>query len=83
MNTIEKVPGLITKKEREQAVNDIIGYFHSERKETIGVIAAEDFLDFFLQNIGKFVYNTGLERARAELQKTIEDTDFRIAELRQ
>jgi uncharacterized protein (DUF2164 family) len=83
MNHIDKNPGLITKKEREQSINDIIGYFHSEKKETIGIIAAEDILDFFLQNIGKYVYNTGLERARAETQKLVEELDFKMADLRQ
>jgi uncharacterized protein (DUF2164 family) len=83
MSTIDRNPGLITKEERQQGIDALIGYFYSERKEDIGVIAAEDMLDFFLQNVGKFVYNTGLEHARAELQKAIEDGDFRIGVLRQ
>lgn len=82
MNTIDRNPGLLTKDERRQSIDDIIGYFYSERKETIGVIAAEDFLDFFLQNVGKFVYNTALENARTELRKGVEETDFKISELK-
>lgn len=82
MNQIDRNPGLLTKEERKQCIDDIIGYFYSERKETIGVIAAEDILDFFLQNTGKFVYNTALEHACTELQKGIEETDFKISELK-
>jgi uncharacterized protein (DUF2164 family) len=83
MNTSERFSGLLTKKEGDQAVADIIGYFHSARKETIGVIAAEDFLDFFIEKIGKTLYNAALEQARTELHKAIDDIDYRIAELRQ
>jgi uncharacterized protein (DUF2164 family) len=73
---------LLTKEERQRAIDGIIGYFASERKETIGIIAAEDLLDFFLQNAGKSVYNTALEHARVALQKGSEETGFAISELR-
>lgn len=79
---IDRTPGLLTKEERQQSIDDLIGYFHSERKETIGIIAAEDLLDFFLQNAGKHVYNTALEHARTELQKGVEEIDFKISELK-
>ncbi|MBY0294032.1 DUF2164 family protein [Patescibacteria group bacterium] len=83
MSAIDRNPGLLTKAERQESIDAIIGYFHSERKEVIGVVAAEDILDFFLQNVGKFVFNTGLENARVELRKAIEDGDFRIGVLKQ
>lgn len=82
MNAIDRNPGLLTKEERQRSVDQIISYFHTERNETIGVIAAEELLDLFLQDAGRFVYNTALEHARSEVQKGLEETDYKISELK-
>ena len=50
-----------------------MGYFKSEHNEDIGVIAAEAMLDFFLEEIGKSIYNKGIKDARGILEQRLGD----------
>lgn len=54
---------ILSKDQRTKAIEQIIYYFASERNEEIGVIAAEDFLDLFLETTGKIIYNQGISVA--------------------
>lgn len=65
--------GLLSQEQRAQTINAIVGYFQSERQETIGVIAAEAILDFFLDEIGKSIYNKGVKDARSILEQRLSD----------
>lgn len=56
--------GLLTDKQRNEATKEIVNFFATEREEEIGLIAAEDFLDMFLDQIGVVLYNKGVEDAR-------------------
>jgi uncharacterized protein (DUF2164 family) len=52
---------IISKEKRKEAINDIVSFFQDERDEEIGMIAAEDFLNHFLKNLGTHIYNKGVE----------------------
>ena len=82
MSEVERNFRLLTQEERKVAIDAIIGYFYSERKEEIGIIAAEDVLDFFLQNIGVKIFNNGLEIARTAVEKGFEESNSKISELK-
>ncbi|HBR80205.1 TPA: DUF2164 domain-containing protein [Candidatus Uhrbacteria bacterium] len=69
-----KLNGL-SQTEREAGIREIIVFFKKERDEEIGVIAAEVVLDFFLEHIGKSLYNQGLFQAKMMLQKRFEDLE--------
>ena len=71
----------ISDEKRQQAIDDLIYFFESERSEKIGVIAAEQLLDFFLENIGPDVYNRGLSDAKTVIAKRVEDLQFDIDDL--
>ncbi|SFE37525.1 DUF2164 domain-containing protein [Fictibacillus sp. FJAT-27399] len=45
---------------KDQAIRDIQQFFYDERGEEIGIIAAENFLDFFAKQIGSHFYNQGV-----------------------
>ncbi|MEO5645884.1 MAG: DUF2164 family protein [Candidatus Paceibacterota bacterium] len=81
MNQIDRNLHLLSKEQRKVATDAIIGYFHTERKEEIGIVAAEDILDFFLQHAGTNVYNNGLESARSAIEKGFEESNSKISEL--
>ncbi|MEO6536628.1 MAG: DUF2164 family protein [Candidatus Paceibacterota bacterium] len=83
MNHIERNTNLLSKEERKIATDAIIGYFFTERKEEIGVIAAEDILNFFLLHVGTQIYNNGLEIARSAIDKGFEESNSKISELMQ
>lgn len=65
--------GLINKGKRQQAVNEIVTYFKSDRGEEIGIIAAEAILDFFLETAGKTIYNKGVYDAKRLLEQHFDD----------
>lgn len=66
---------LLTKEKRDRSIKEIIHHFKAEKEEDIGVIAAEDFLDFFLQLIGEDIYNKGVKDSKKTLKQRLEDLD--------
>ena len=52
---------IIPEQRRKEIIESIIGFFMDERGEEIGVIAAESLLDFILEEVGKDVYNKGID----------------------
>ena len=71
----------LTDEHRATAKEDIIYFFESERDEKIGVIAAEQLLDFFLERIGPKVYNRGIEDARKALEERLSEFSYDLEEL--
>ncbi|MDH5533258.1 MAG: DUF2164 family protein [Candidatus Pacebacteria bacterium] len=57
----KKPISLLTKEQRQAAIDEIIFFFANQRDEQIGIIAAQDILDMFLENISKAVYNRGVD----------------------
>lgn len=65
----------LSKEKRKSSIEEIITFFHQTRNEEIGVIAAEDILDFFLQNIGPDIYNKGVEDSKKLLKTQFENLE--------
>ncbi|MBI2038105.1 MAG: DUF2164 family protein [Candidatus Magasanikbacteria bacterium] len=78
MKNIRRGLDILTEEARSRCIKEIIGYFQDERNETIGIIAAEDVLDFFLQNIAPDVYNKAVEDTKTLLKKQLEGLDFEL-----
>ncbi len=73
---------LLEEDKKKIAIESIIRYFAKERDETIGIIAANSFLDFVLKNFGKDIYNKGVEDSRAKLLEKLGELDFNLEELK-
>jgi len=73
MKDIKRKWDRLNETERKTAIEEIINFFSTERDEEIGIIAAEEVLDFFLQNIGNKIYNKGIENAKFALEQRVED----------
>ncbi len=56
----------LPKEQKDQLAARIQQYFELERSETIGSIAAEQLLDFMIQEIGPHVYNHAIQGKRTE-----------------
>ncbi|WP_138752012.1 DUF2164 domain-containing protein [Paenibacillus sinopodophylli] len=66
----------LPKEQKEQLTARIQHYFELERSETIGSIAAEQLLEFVIQEIGPHLYNHAINDARKavlERMQTLED----------
>jgi len=48
-------------EEKEQFIKEIQSFFYEERNETIGIIAADKVLEFFIEVLGNKVYNKALD----------------------
>lgn len=57
----------LSKEERDILIGEVQHYFAMERGETIGELAADQFVSFMLKTIGSSVYNQALKDARKML----------------
>ncbi|HPH78938.1 MAG TPA: DUF2164 domain-containing protein [bacterium] len=70
MNKIKRKWDVLSPEKRNYLVREIINYFATERDEEIGVIAAEELLDFFQQNLHDEIYNQAVN----DTKKTVKDS---------
>lgn len=76
LRNIERGNGItLTREEKNKLINEIQDFFHEERNEEIGIIAAETVLEFFLENLGTFMYNKSLDEAKTWFCKRMEDIE--------
>lgn len=71
----------LTDEQRKAAKDDLIYFFESERDEKIGVIAADQLLDFFLEHIGSKLYNKGVTDARKAIDQRVEELKLDLDDL--
>jgi uncharacterized protein (DUF2164 family) len=71
MTDIKRNWDVLTDDERKHALDEIIGYFATERNEDIGIIAAQSLLDMFLRTTGVTLYNHALDDLRPLLEKNL------------
>ncbi len=81
MDTSKRAWDSLSKEKRKSSIEEIITFFKEERNEEIGIIAAENILDFFLQNVGKDTYNKGVEDAIAVIKGRLEDVELDLDSL--
>jgi len=69
------VPIKLPREEKEQIVRSVQQYFEEERAETIGNLAAEQLIDFMVQELGPHMYNKAIADARAVILEKISQVD--------
>lgn len=60
-------------EEKKQLKEEIAYFFKEEYELDLGYIAQENILDFFLDNLGKKVYNEALDDAKRFYQRQAEN----------
>jgi uncharacterized protein (DUF2164 family) len=65
----------ITKLEKQKMIERTQHLFNKERDEDLGVIAAEEILDFFVDELSKTFYNKGLDDSRLWFKHKLEELD--------
>ncbi|MFC0189670.1 DUF2164 domain-containing protein [Fictibacillus aquaticus] len=53
-----------SKEQKADAVRNIQSFFWDERGEEIGMLAAENLLQFMIDTLGPHMYNQGIEDAK-------------------
>ncbi|MBD3270787.1 DUF2164 family protein [Candidatus Peregrinibacteria bacterium] len=62
-------------------MQELIDYLNSEHDIEVGVIGAEDILDFFQQSAGQDFYNKVVEDSREVLKQKFDDLDLDLTVL--
>lgn len=73
----------LTPEERTQVKDALIVFFENERDTPIGVIAADEILNFFLQNAGGMLYNKGLQDAKKVMTQRLEEAQYDVDDLQE
>ena len=63
----------LSKENEQDALRRIREYYQREREETLSDFQAKFLLDFFLEEIGPYVYNLALADAQALMSERIEE----------
>ncbi len=65
-----------SKEHKKAYLEQIITFFHNERGEEIGYVAAEAILDFFLHSLGEDIYKKGVEDAGKILREGLANIEL-------
>lgn len=76
MPQLKKQWDVLTDEERKGLIDRVITFFVEERNEEIGIIAAEELLDFFLENLSKPIYNKGIDDSKEILKRQLETLEI-------
>lgn len=68
----------LSEEERATAKQELIDFFAVERDQKIGLVAAEEILNFFLQTVGPVLYNKGVTDAKKLLTDRTEDLQYEL-----
>lgn len=71
----------LNEDERRKVKEDLILFFERERDEKIGVIAADEILNFFLQSVGDKLYNQGVVDAKRAVENRLEELRYDLDDL--
>lgn len=75
MSEIKRSWDLLTKEQRAGIIRETISYFKNEQEQEIGMIAAEEILDFFLQALGKEIFNRAIYESKGVVKQALEDLE--------
>ncbi|MFA7685443.1 MAG: DUF2164 family protein [Candidatus Gracilibacteria bacterium] len=76
MSEVKRKWDLLSSERRKVVIDEIIAYFGTERDEKIGVIAAGDMLDFFLQTIGEDIFNKAIESSKLVIKQSFDNMEI-------
>lgn len=71
----------VSEEKRMSYLKEIIAFFHDERNEEIGFVAAEKLFDFFMQTIGDDIYKKAIRDTKKLLRERLEDLDYELDSL--
>jgi uncharacterized protein (DUF2164 family) len=78
--TINRKGDFLAREKRAETIKELIAYFNAERGEEIGMIAAEDLLDFLLNTCGEDIFKKGVQQSRIILRENLDnlETDLEL-----
>ena len=71
----------LSEEKRKSIIDELILYFEQERDEKVGMIAAGQLLDFFMQSAGSEIYNKGISDAKKVIESRINEISYDLDDL--
>ena len=65
----------LSKERRAALLREIVTYFRTEQDQDIGVIAAEEILDFFLKNMSGDLYKKAIDDVKFLIKQNAENLE--------
>lgn len=68
---MDKKRGMLSRlrpEDKKTVIESVIAYFAREKDEEIGVIAAEEMVDYILEQVEAKIYNQGLDDATKKMR---------------
>lgn len=65
----------LSKDRRAGLLREIVTYFRTEHDQDIGMLAAEEILDWFLQNLGGDLYHKAITDAKTVIRQNAENVE--------
>jgi len=66
---------ILSKARKEELLREISIYFKEEFDQEIGILATEELLDFFLDNLGKDIYEKAVKDSRAVIKQNLDNLE--------
>lgn len=76
MGTVQRKHDFIPKERKNVIIKEIITYYKTKMDQEIGVVAAEDILDFFLEEIGNDIYNKAIDDSKNAVKSGFESIEI-------
>ncbi|MFF2482797.1 DUF2164 domain-containing protein [Paenibacillus sp. NPDC058071] len=73
----------LQREQKEALIESVQHYFETERSETIGSIAAEQLLDYMIQELGPHIYNHAIKDARKTVSERLQSVEDDLYALEQ
>jgi uncharacterized protein (DUF2164 family) len=81
MPNIKRKWDILSKEKRETLTREITTYFKTEREIEIGVIAATDILDFFLEALVPDIYNQAINDSKNTIKQNFDNIEIDLDQL--
>ena len=81
MSDIKRKWQRLSDEDKRIAKDELILFFENERDEKIGLIAADELLNFFLQSVGHKLYNLGISDAKKAIEQRYDELRYDLDEL--
>jgi len=75
MPSIKRKFDILGKERKETLLRQIATYFKTERELEIGVIAAEEILDFFMEALVPTIYNQAVTDAKTVMKQSFDNLE--------
>lgn len=75
MSNIKRDWDPLSKERRAGLLREIITYFKTTHDQEIGMLVAEDILDFFLQNLGDDLYRKAVGDTKTLIRQNAENLE--------